>query len=201
MAEASAAPDWEAIEREYRLGQLSLREIARMYGVSDTAIRKKAKVLGWTRDLSGKVREKVRTDLVRTEVRTPNAREPEIVEAAAARGVEVVRAHRQDIARLRGLSETLANRLERYLLLGAMPEPKTEKEREEMEKAQAELGAFIGIRETPGDLLDKLSKTLHRLVPLERQAFSLDDPTQGPDGPKLSRDQVERAAREVLGGE
>ena len=28
--------DWEAIEREYRAGQLSLREIGRTYGVTDT---------------------------------------------------------------------------------------------------------------------------------------------------------------------
>jgi DNA-binding Lrp family transcriptional regulator len=35
--------DWEAIEREYRAGQLSVREIARQQGLSHTAINKRAK--------------------------------------------------------------------------------------------------------------------------------------------------------------
>lgn len=35
-------PDWEAIERAYRAGALSIRTIADRNGVSDTAIRKKA---------------------------------------------------------------------------------------------------------------------------------------------------------------
>ncbi|PHI29496.1 hypothetical protein [Budvicia aquatica] len=39
--------DWGAIEHEYRAGKLSIRAIAAKYGVSDTAIGKKAKKLGW----------------------------------------------------------------------------------------------------------------------------------------------------------
>lgn len=62
--------DWEAIERAYRAGSLSIRTIAERQGVSDTAIRKKAKVQGWARDLSDQVRKEVRSKLVRGEVRT-----------------------------------------------------------------------------------------------------------------------------------
>ena len=62
-------PDWEAIERAYRAGSLSIRTIAERQGVSDTAIRKKAKVQGWARDLSDQVRKEVRSKLVRGEVR------------------------------------------------------------------------------------------------------------------------------------
>jgi len=42
-----AKPDWEAIEREYRAGDSSIRALAEKHGVSDTAIRKKAKAEGW----------------------------------------------------------------------------------------------------------------------------------------------------------
>jgi hypothetical protein len=43
------AIDWVGIERDYRAGIMGIREIARWYGVSDTAIHKKAKAEGWER--------------------------------------------------------------------------------------------------------------------------------------------------------
>jgi hypothetical protein len=39
--------DWKAVEAEYRAGKLSLRQIAKRFGLSDTAIRKRAKAQGW----------------------------------------------------------------------------------------------------------------------------------------------------------
>ena len=39
--------DWEKIELDYRSGVKSLREIASEQGVSDTAIRKRAKRDNW----------------------------------------------------------------------------------------------------------------------------------------------------------
>lgn len=48
-------PDWEAIKCEYCAGQLSIRSLAEKYGVSDTAIRKRAKSEEWVKP------EKVRT--------------------------------------------------------------------------------------------------------------------------------------------
>ena len=41
--------DWEAIEREFRAGIRSLREIGAEYGVTEGAIRKRAKRDGWQR--------------------------------------------------------------------------------------------------------------------------------------------------------
>lgn len=38
-----AKPDWEAIESAYRAGVLSLRDIGDKYGVTEGAIRKRAK--------------------------------------------------------------------------------------------------------------------------------------------------------------
>ena len=100
--------DWEAIHREYRAGQLSIREIGRQYNVTDGAIRKHAKLYKWQRDLSDRVRQKVKAELVRSEVRTSTreaVRTPEgdseIVEQAAIRGVEVVRSHQDKISRVR----------------------------------------------------------------------------------------------------
>lgn len=41
--------DWAGIERDYTKTELSVRELARWYGISDTAIRLRAKQAGWQR--------------------------------------------------------------------------------------------------------------------------------------------------------
>ena len=60
MSEKKTAPDWERIEIEYRAGVQSIRQIAQAFGVSDGAIRKRAKTQEWTRDLNGKNQGKSR---------------------------------------------------------------------------------------------------------------------------------------------
>lgn len=161
----TAAPkrevDWEAIEREYRAGQLSIREIARRFRCSDTAIRKKAEAESWTRPLAEEVRKAVREKLVREDgshasSQVSRATDKEIVDGAAERGFAVVISHRRDLQQLHGLKRILAERLSQHLE-GVTPD-----------------GPCLGERESPGDLLEKLSRVTSRLIPLERQAHSLD---------------------------
>ncbi|WP_159175634.1 hypothetical protein [Klebsiella pneumoniae] len=52
-----ATPDWEAIESAYRAGVLSLRDIGDKYGVTEGAIRKRAKKFYWVRKASTQVRK------------------------------------------------------------------------------------------------------------------------------------------------
>ncbi|HBQ8756693.1 TPA: hypothetical protein L9B17_003976 [Klebsiella quasipneumoniae] len=52
-----AKPDWEAIESAYRAGVLSLRDIGDQYGVTEGAIRKRAKKFDWVRKTSTQVRK------------------------------------------------------------------------------------------------------------------------------------------------
>lgn len=52
-----ATPDWEAIESAYRAGVLSLRDIGEQYGVTEGAIRKRAKKFGWVRKAGTQVRK------------------------------------------------------------------------------------------------------------------------------------------------
>lgn len=49
MTDEKKPVDWVEIERDYRSGTMSIRELAAWYGISDTAIRKRAKRDGWTR--------------------------------------------------------------------------------------------------------------------------------------------------------
>lgn len=52
-----AKPDWEAIESAYRAGALSLRDIGDKYGVTEGAIRKRAKKFDWVRNSGTQVRK------------------------------------------------------------------------------------------------------------------------------------------------
>lgn len=49
MAKRDKPVDWAGIERDYCSGSMGIREMARWYGVTDTAIRKKAKADAWVR--------------------------------------------------------------------------------------------------------------------------------------------------------
>jgi hypothetical protein len=69
--------DWQAVERSYRVGVMSLREMGTAHNVAESAIRKRAKRDAWTRDLRAKIQAKadelVRKQEVRNLVRTEGA--------------------------------------------------------------------------------------------------------------------------------
>ena len=54
------AIDWEAVERDYRAGILSVREIGAKCGCTHTAINKRAKAEGWERERAARQQEPVR---------------------------------------------------------------------------------------------------------------------------------------------
>lgn len=112
-----AAPDWEAIETDYRAGILSVREIAAARGVSHTAIAKRAKKDGWERDLAAKIKAKadalVSKRAVASEVSTETkVAERRVVEANAQAIATVRLMHRADIARARSMTVDMLGELE-----------------------------------------------------------------------------------------
>lgn len=161
--------DWEAIEREFRAGQLSVREIARRFSVTDTAIRLKAKRECWPRDLSERVREEVRCELVRSELRSESSREA--IREAAARGVEVVRQHRASAARGQRVVLGLFEELE--ATAAHLPDIQAEiaETRRGLGKINAEQAISVGNR---AKAAQALASALTSLVAIERKAFSLD---------------------------
>lgn len=188
-----AGPDWETIECEYRAGLFSIREIGKRNGVSDTAIRKKAKAGGWARDLTSKVQEQVRADLVRaqvrTEVRTTHTRanprtEREIVEEAAATVVAVVQHHRKDIKAGREVVAALLAQLASSDMANAEIEELIEQETAIAEddttateqrklRRRAAMLKAISLPERAGTIKE-LSLALKNLIGVERQAYNVD---------------------------
>lgn len=106
-------PDWEAIERAYRAGQLSIRAIADQYGSNEGTIRSRAKKHSWQRDLTEQVRaatnDKLSRMASRATVTQRDLREDAaIIDEAAEAGAAVVLAHRADLNVWRGIAGKLA---------------------------------------------------------------------------------------------
>lgn len=175
--------DWEAIEREYRAGQLSIREIARQHSISAPAITKKAKIKGWSRDLSERVRKAIKAKLVNDSVSTCNV--DDVVEAAATRGVEVISLHRRDIAKLRALENSLLAEL-------SNKPTKTYAAQFQGQVITKEINIAVTERSSA---CQALAAVQHKRIQLERQAYNLDDRDDKDDLKTKSTEDLESEAR------
>jgi phosphoglycolate phosphatase-like HAD superfamily hydrolase len=142
--------DWERIELDYRAGLLSVREIADARGVSHTAINKKAKALGWDRDLSARIKAKADALVSKAEVSKEVsaerlATERQIIDAGAEAILRVKLGHRTRITRHSELLDKLQL---------------------ELEEADGDLASRV-------DISKKLADTLKTLITLERDAFDI----------------------------
>jgi len=173
--------DWEAIERLYRAGVLSLREIGREQGVSDTAIRKRAKAYGWERDLTEKVKEAARAKLVRAMGSRGGSQEQqartdaEIVEEASETQATVVKTHRRDIGIGRRLIATMFNELmeatdNRHEIAEAIEDATAKDKRPERRNMMLRAVALPSRAAT----MQSLAGAMHKIVQLERQAFNIE---------------------------
>lgn len=173
--------DWEAIEREYRGGQLSEAEIGRQYNISRAAIQKRAKKNGWSRDLTEKVRQEVAARLVAEGLQRP--RSSATIDQMAERGVSLVVSHRVDIREARGattkLLAELHSTIENIDDIEAAIEDETAGDKDGKRRARMMAAVALPSRAA---IVNALAGALKTLIPLERQAFNLDEKGAPPDG-------------------
>ena len=182
------SPDWERIGAQYRIGTMSLREIASMHGITEGAIRKRAKKEEWTRDLAAKVRAKadelVRKELVRSEVRKETATEKEAIDTEAQVQARVRLSHRKDIAKGRMLSMSLMEELEAQTgsaelmqklgeIMGDPDKSGNDKKLADAYQKAISLGGRV-------QTMRSLAETIRTLVSLEREAYGLDNMPDAP---------------------
>lgn len=176
-------PDWEAIETAYRAGVMSLREIASQHGISEGAIRKRAKRDDWSRDLNAKVKERaddlVRKAEVRKQVRSEvTFNERVLIEATAEVIANVRMEHRGDIRRARELTNTLFDELAGECGDVAALEQLGEMMRREDDKGMDKLNdLYHKIISLPSRVksMKDLSDSLKTLIGLEREAYSIEN--------------------------
>ncbi|MEC4022179.1 hypothetical protein VSO52_05180 [Pseudomonas fulva] len=109
-------PDWEAIERAFRAGSLSVRAIADVHGISHAAISKRAKKEGWQRDLSDKVRSAVKAKVTKavttTGYQSSAVTDEQIIDEASDKGAAIVLGHQRGWSRWSAIAEKLSAALE-----------------------------------------------------------------------------------------
>ncbi|MAF34297.1 hypothetical protein CMO91_00455 [Candidatus Woesearchaeota archaeon] len=170
---AKSKYDIEAIEADYRAGQLSLRAIADKHGCSEGSIRKWALKYGWSRDLSEKVKVVTKAKIAKTHgTRNVPPREDgqpfteeQIVEQASNSAVELVSSHIQMAADLRSILGNYTGLLRDQVQAGRVA-------------VQLKDGTVVDIDvplEYVGKCINSATQSFERLVKIERQAFSLDE--------------------------
>ncbi|MDE9427450.1 hypothetical protein [Xenorhabdus bovienii] len=189
-----AKPDWEAIESAYRAGLMSLREIASQHGISEGAIRKRAKRDDWSRDLAAKVKERaddlVRKKEVRKQVRSETTFSERVLIEATAEVIATVRMeHRGDIRRAREITNTLFDELgaecadvDALRQLGEMMFQPDDNGRDRLNEIYQ---SIISLPERV-KAVKALSDAMKNLIGLERQAYDIDGPTGDDSTKKLS---------------
>lgn len=117
MARRSAANaiDWDAIERQYRLGQKTAQQLAGEFKVAVSSITRRAKSHGWVMDKSKDVEATTNSLLIQNASgnanpnATPSAAE---IKVAAQTNANVVLEHRSGLKRLRELRDKLLKEVE-----------------------------------------------------------------------------------------
>lgn len=184
--------DWEFIEKHYRAGIVTVRQIAEAHNhnkprkdhIGHPYILKRAKRFGWDRDLSERIKQRTEALVTKALVTktvtkdVPDPTETEIIEANSNIQVEIVLKHRQIIARLRATVENLLSGLEtKCIHTGHLMEIAREMAQGDQDgkldkkKLQAMM-KLLGLGED-ANILETLSRSIERLVKLERQAFGL----------------------------
>jgi len=199
--------DWESVERDYSAGLLSLREIGDKHGVTEGAIRKRAKKEEWIRDLTAKIAKKsddlVRKEMVRSEVRSEKIiSEKEIIEVNAQAIVNIKLAHRGDIRKSKNIVNALFDELELTTDNRELFEQLGEILRNESDSGQDKLNdIYKKVISMPQriDGVKKLTDALKTMIGLEREAYGITNLEQS-NKPieEMTNDELERKIAELV---
>lgn len=169
--------DWEAVEREYRTGQFSLRELEAKHGTPFATINKRAKREGWTQDLQAAVRQATNAKLIESvvtqAVHNTTHNTTQTVLAAAEVNKQIILGHRQQAVRAREAMEAARSKL---LALG------------DTVADIREAATFVSATES-------LSRTTKTVIDIERTAFGLDDKEED-EQPEL-QDQIRQFVGQI----
>jgi len=193
--------DWESVERHFRAGILTLRQIADDHGTSHQTVSARAKKEGWEQDLTARIKAKADAMLTKAELTSElTAAEvvsnKQIIDSGAQAIVNIVVGHRVTIRRNRSLSEKLMSELEAQCdsqdeleqlseILACSDDSATEK--------LAALCRKVVSLPSRVDSAKKLADTVRILVGLEREAFGMDK--EAPAEQPLSKESLSTLKR------
>lgn len=179
--------DWEAVERDYRTGRFTLRELELKHGRSASQICRRAQAEGWTQDLRDLVRQATSAAIIRdlaAEATTSAQQSTTQTVLAAAEAIkQVIVRHRQEVAAARIITAGLMAELQ-----ATTTQPEALKRMLAIAVADLSPEESAGLQQQMRDLLrlpariagiQKLADTMTRLQTLERKAFGIGDDDAG----------------------
>ena len=172
--------DWDAIERDYRTGKFTLRELADKHGVTHTTISRKAEKLQWSKDLSEAIRQATNTKLVQQAVQqqctSAHQNATEAVLVAAEVNTQVILGHRSGLKRITSIKSKLLEQIEQAAENMADLADVIEMVRNPDENGQDRANDFLKKAMGRSALIDdlkKLSDVDEKVRKGEREAFSI----------------------------
>ena len=169
--------DWEAVERDYRTGKYSLRELESMHGISYAEISRKAKALGWTKDLREAIKQATDAALLHEAVTKAQKDVTQTVVVTAEINKQVILGHREGLSRITGIKQALLGQIEQAAAnmaeLSEVIEMVRNPDENGIDRANDALRKAMG-RSALVDDLKKLAEVDERVRKGEREAFGLD---------------------------
>lgn len=154
---ARSRVDWDAVERDFRMGKFTLRELGAKYHVSHAAIGKKSRDNNWQQDLTLQIKQatnaKLTESLVSKEVDSGFQAVSTAVQIAAEVNKQIIIGHR---IRLQDLAKAVDQAKDKLMVLG------------EGVADIREAAVFV-------QAVGSLSSATKTLIDQERKAFGLDD--------------------------
>lgn len=174
------AIDWETLERQYRLGIKSNKQLGSEFGVDDSSIGKRAKKYGWIIDKREEVDIATNSLLIQAASgnsnpnSTPTALE---IKVAAQVSADVVLNHRRGLARLDAVKTKLLVHVEsvvdNFKDLSDVIQMVRNPDENGVDKANDALRKVLG-RSSVVDDLKKLAEIDEKVRKGEREAFGID---------------------------
>ena len=174
--------DWEAVERDYRTGRFTLRELETKYGVNNSTISRRADKHGWTQDLSSAIKQATNAKLIQSivaaECSTAQQNAAETVLVAAEVNKQVILGHRKGLQELTSVKRTLLDQIQQAAALlpdlAEVIEMVRKPDDNGIDRANDALRKAMS-RSALVDDLKKLADVDEKVRKGEREAFGLDD--------------------------
>lgn len=179
--------DWDAIERDYRTGKFTLRELEAKHGVSYAQISRKAKEQAWTKDLRDVIKQATNAALLRESVTKSQKDATETVVVAAEVNKQVILGHRADVRAVRDLAADLLAELSQSKMLADEQELLAEilaggedADPIKLANARSAVRKALDVHNRITSV-KALAEAFTKVQALERQAFDLDSVPPGED--------------------
>lgn len=200
--------DWDAIEREYRLGQKSNKQLAADHQVQSSSIGRRAEKYGWVQDKAGEVRTRAANILVKvtaagsggnaTKNANPNATPTDKeIKVAATVAARVVLGHRKGLAKLTKLRDAMLDEIDAQTTqLGTIEEMVVADAVEAEADRRQELVQRLTSLPSRIESLKKLTEIDEKIRRGEREAFGIEKGADDREGDLPSKlTDAERASR------